>query len=152
MLFSPERADGLAQQIRTASVPTVDIFSGIIADCTRLPTLVKAGKAAQIDRLLKSGAWTDVALSVIESELPAWKVRRLIFEDGEWFCSLSRQQNLPAELDDTADAHHECLPLAILSAFMEARRRVVASRGNHSTIAPKIRTAAENPICCDNFA
>ena len=152
MLFSPEREDGSALQIRSASVPTVDIFSGIIAECTRLPTLIKAGKAAQFGQMLKAGAWTDAALSVIALELPAWKVRRLIFEDGEWVCSLSSQQNLPAELDDTADAHHECLPLAILSAFLKARRRVVASRDNYSTIVPKIRAAAENPICCDNFA
>jgi hypothetical protein len=152
MLFRSEREDGLAQRVRTASTPTIELFSGIAADCIRLPTLIKAGKTAHIDQLLKAGAWTDAALAVIEFELPAWKVRRFIFEDGEWIVSLSRQPNLPVDLDDTADGHHECLPLAILCAFLEARRRVVTSRDNYSPIVPQIRTVAVNSICCDNFA
>jgi hypothetical protein len=60
--------------------------------------------------LIKIGAWVDIALTLIELELPGWKLRRLIREDGEWFCSLSQQPNLPATLDDMA--------------FLEARRRV----------------------------
>jgi hypothetical protein len=52
----------------------------------------KAGKAARIDQLIKAGAWSDAALTLIELELPAWKVRRLVYEDGEWFCSLSTER------------------------------------------------------------
>ena len=152
MLFRPKHEDRLAEQVRAASVPTKELFTGTIAHCVRLHTLIKAGKAAQIGPLLKAGAWTDVALAMIECELPGWKVRRLILEDGEWICSLSRQQRLPAEFDDTADGDHECLPLAILCAFLEARRRVVTSRDNHAPIVPHIQTGAENRVCCDNFA
>ena len=65
-----------------------------------------------IDELIEARAWNDAALTLVELELPAWKQRRLIYEDGKWHCSLSRHPNLPVALDDTATASHEVLPLA----------------------------------------
>jgi hypothetical protein len=114
--------------------------------------LKRTEKAALIDRLIEAGAWTDLALALIEIELPAWKLRRLVHENGEWLCSLSRQPNLPAELDDSADAGHEVLPLAILSALVEARRKTGAAR---VTSTPTVRQAGTMPVyavCCDSFA
>jgi hypothetical protein len=105
---------------RHAHALTPDLISNVIADaCTRLPAMKRAGKAARIDQLIETGAWDDAALALIELELPAWKLRRLVYEDGEWLCSLSKQPNLPVGLDDTADASHEVLTLAILSACIE---------------------------------
>ena len=54
--------------------------------------------------------------------MPGWKLRRLVYEDGEWICSLSRNRQLPDWLDDAADARHETLALAILAAIVEAQR------------------------------
>ena len=155
MLFNPKHDDRLARlmnQLRLAPALTVDLAARVIADaCTRLPTLNRNGKAARIDRLIEAGAWNDAALALIELELPAWKLRRLVYEDGEWFCSLSRQPNLPAEIDDTADAAHEALPLAILSAFLEARRRTDADCEISSRTEPQVRPASGHAICCDTF-
>jgi len=53
------------------------------------------------------------------------------------------------ELDDAIDAHHEVLPLAILSAFLEARRDS-AARKNQTV--PQVRSAPAHAVCCDNFA
>src|SRR5665213_1260292 len=92
------------------------------------------------------------ALTLIELELPAWKLRRLVYEDGEWFCSLSKQPNLPVALDDTADARHEVLPLAILSAFVEARCTTSAARETSSPTVPQVQPTSGIVICCDNFA
>ena len=69
--------------------------------------------------------------------MPGWKLRRLICENGEWFCSLSRQPNLPAALDDTADASHDVLPLAILLAFGGARRMAAIPSGAPSGSAKR---------------
>jgi hypothetical protein len=102
--------------------------------------------------LIEAGAWTDATIALIELELPAWKLRRLVYEDGEWLCSLSRQPNLPVALDDTADASHEVLPLAILSAFVEARRRANAMRETSLRIVPQVRRTSGYAICCDNFS
>ena len=75
-----------------------------------------------VDRLIGSQAWTEAALALVEHELPLWKLRRLVFEEGVWLCTLSKQRNLPIWLSDDAEASHESLPLAILAAFIEARR------------------------------
>jgi hypothetical protein len=155
MLFDPkyvEHLDALEAQLRRASALTPDLISNVIADaCTHLPVVNRAGKAAQINQLIEAGAWDDAALALIELELPAWKLRRLVYEDGKWLCSLSTQPNLPLALDDTADASHEVLPLAILTAFVEARRRTGAMRETSLTTVPPVRRTPGYAICCDNF-
>ena len=156
MLSNPkyeDRLDRLTEQLRLAPTLTADLVSDVVADaCTRILVLNRAGKAVWIDRLIEAGAWSDVALALIEFELPTWKLRHLIYEDGEWFCSLSKQPNLPVALDDTADARHEVLPLAILSAFVEARRKTSAVREPNLPAVPQVRPTSGNTICCDNFA
>lgn len=156
MLFhakDEDRLDRLTEQLKLAPALTRDLISTVMAEaCTRLAVLRSAGKTARIDRLIETGAWNDAALTLIELELPAWKLRRLICEDGQWFCSLSKQPNLPVDLDDTADANHEVLPLAILGAFVEARRMASAARGIRPQTVPQIRPKSGHAICCDNFA
>jgi hypothetical protein len=156
MLLDPkheERLDRLTNELRLAPALSPDHFSRIIADaCTRLPLLNKAGGAARIDQLIKVGAWSDAALALIELELPAWHLRRLVYEDGEWICSLSRHPTLPAALDDTADASHTVLPLAILGALLAARRMTGTAREANSSTVPQVQPATGNVVCCDNFA
>jgi hypothetical protein len=72
----------------------------------------------------RPGPWADAATALVELELPARKFRRAVYEGGERLCSLSRQPNLSLELDDTVDARHEKLALAILRAFVETRKLV----------------------------
>jgi hypothetical protein len=126
ILFSPNHEavlDRLANELQLARAVTGELFSRIAGNtCRRLPLLNKAGKSRQFDRLIEAEAWTDAALALIELEPPGWKLRRLAYEDGQWICSLSRQPNLPAQIDDTVDSNHEVLALALLSAFVEARR------------------------------
>ena len=152
MLFDPkqeDRFDRLIDQLRLAPALTPDLISHVIVDaCTRLPAV----KTTRIDQLIEAGAWTDATIALIELELPAWKLRRLVYEDGAWLCSLSKQPNLPVALDDTADASHEVLPLAILSAFVEARRRANAMRETSLRIVPQVRRISGYAICCDNFS
>ena len=153
MLFdlkNEDRFDRLNDQLRLAPALTPDhLFSNVIAHaCTHL----RAEKTNRIYRLIEAGVWVDAALALIALELPAWKLRRLVYEDGEWLCSLSRQPNLPAALDDTADATHEVLPLAILSAFVEARRRTGAMRETSLPTVPPVRRTPGYAICCDNFS
>jgi hypothetical protein len=141
--------DEIDENLQVAVEPTCSMFSKIIADaCTRIPILA----GAQI-RLAEVGAWTDAAFALIDLELPTWKVRRLAYENGQWFCCLSRQPNLPMALDDCAEATHETLPLAILSAFLEACRRSHMIQKSASAV-PQIQQpmAEHNLMCCDDFA
>ena len=143
--------DRLDEELRFGPPPTPGLFANIIGSaCTRIPILTKSGKATALDRLIESSAWTDAALALLELELPAWKLRRLVCEGGEWICSLSRQPNLPAALDDTVDAVHEAMPLAILLAFLQARRAAAIPRA--ISVVPTVMPGAAELICCDNFA
>ena len=154
MLLNPTNENPgtrLLEKLHRAGTLTPDLMSEIIAAaCPRLALLPKSGKAAaRIAQLLACSAWADAGLALIELELPGWSLRRLAYDDGEWHCTLSRQPNLPVEIDESADSHHEALPLAILSAFLEAQaRRFVCE----TTVVPQIRSALTHPVCCDNFA
>ena len=154
MTYGPDHAvwfDRLSEAVRVAPKPTPGIVSQIIVtSCSRIP--LHRGKATEIGQLIRLGAWLDAVLALIELELPSWKLRRLIREDGEWFCSLSQQPNLPVTLDDTADGTHEVMPLAILLAFLEARRRMSLAAQPVATAVPTVDPAPDTLISCDNFA
>jgi hypothetical protein len=155
MAFTADREvlfDRLDEELRFASQPAPDLFAKIIASvCSRIPILTRSGKTTGIDRLIESGAWTDCALTLLELELPMWKIRRLAFESGEWLCSLSQRPNLPLEFDDCVDASHEMLALAILRAFVGARRNTSSTRPVTSRV-PQLLSLPADAICCDNFA
>jgi hypothetical protein len=148
MLFFPkyeEQLGVLEERLRRAHALTPDLMSDVIAKaCTQ------ATHKARVNQLIEAGAWTDATLAMAELELPSWNLRRLIREDGEWLCSLSKQPNLPLALDDTAEASHQVLPLAILAAFVEARRKTEAMRETSQTV-PQLRPTSGYAVCCDNF-
>jgi hypothetical protein len=143
----------LQAQIRRASAITPGLMADVMARaCGHLQAQHRTAKA-RVARLIESNAFADATLALLELERPQWKLRRLIYEDGEWYCSLSKHIGLPAELDDEmAEASHESLPLAILSAFVEAgRHSLVAGEGRPRSV-PQVRPAQGYAICCDNFA
>jgi len=144
--------DRLEDEVRFAAKPSSGLFSKIIAGlCTRMSALDRAGRTRPIGPLLEMQAWTESALALIRYELPAWQVRRMVHDGAAWMCSLSRQPFLPPGLDDGVDATHESLPLAILMAFLEARRRM-ATLPQAPTTIPSIAPAPEGVVCCDNFS
>jgi hypothetical protein len=141
----------LTERLRDAHAVTGALLSEVIgATCRRFPSAGQIDKTARIERLIGSGAWTDAALALIDLELPMWQVRRIAYDDGEWYCALSRERELPDWLDRSIEAHHADLALAILSAFVDVQRfSAPASRPSVPTVS---RDA--NPlyvVCCDNF-
>jgi hypothetical protein len=145
--------DRLERLVRRAAAPSPALIQDVLSHtCARIQILERAGKANKIERLIAAGAWCDVVCALIELEIPAWSIRRLVHEDGEWLCSLTREPNLPSTLDDTADASHESLPLAILCAFLEVQRKLASLRDTCASPVPQIRSGARRSICCDNFS
>lgn len=146
-----ELLDRLEEQLRRARVVAADLMTDVIAQaCVRVQVHHSTTKA-RINRLIESGACIDAALALIELELPRWKLRRLVYEDGQWLCSLSRQPMVPLELDDVAEASHDIMPLAILLAFLGALRAAAPSEARIVTV-PQHRPAQGHALCCDNFA
>ena len=155
MLFEPVHEDNferLSARLRLAPDITADLLSDVMAICVRLAVLTRAGKTGRLNDLVEAKAWTDATLTLIALEMPNWKLRRLEYEDGEWVCSLSTQPNMPLAIDDTADARHEVLALAILGAFLDARGKNSEVRETRSLTVPRLRPASGHAMCCDNFA
>jgi hypothetical protein len=155
MSFDPNHGEDLRElqeQIHRARTMTAQLMAHVIARaCARLQAHPRTSKA-RVTHLIESGAAIDATLALLELELPQWKLRRLIYDDGEWHCSLSKHIALPAELDDMAEGNHESLPLAILSAFVEARRHSLTAGESRPQSVPQVRPMQGYAICCDNFA
>jgi hypothetical protein len=145
-----ERLARLEQEFRRARTATPELMSTLITQaCLRFAAHGAAAKAA-VNRLIESGAWTDAALALVELELPQWKFRRIVRENGEWHCSLSRQPQLPFGLDDIAEASHENLALAILIAFLEVRCAAAVNAAGRTAV-PQVRSEPISALCCDNL-
>jgi hypothetical protein len=152
MLFDPKHdlpLGRLEAQLRSARAPTAGLLSDVIAEAC--DSECETAAKLRINRLIAAGAWTDAALALVELELPQWSLRRIVYEDGEWHCCLSRQPQLPLGLDEVAEASHEILALAILLAFLQVRRHVAASATAVTTV-PHIGPTPGYAMCCDDFA
>jgi hypothetical protein len=143
----------LNDRLRDAHTVTAGLISVVIeAACRRFPSVGQSEKTARIERLIASEAWTDTVFALIELELPQWQVRRIAYDEGEWHCALSRERELPEWLDQSIEAHHPDLPLAILSAFVDAQRISSPSTRTSVPIVQRNANALYEPLCSDNFA
>ena len=140
----------LNDRLRDAPAATAALMSEVISQtCRRFPSTGQSSKTARVERLIQSGAWTDAALALIDLELPPWQVRRIAYDEGEWHCALSRQRELPEWLDQSVEAHHADLALAILRAFVEVQRVTAPSS---RTSVPTVPRELYEPLLTDNFA
>jgi hypothetical protein len=145
--------DDIDDRLRHADHVTAKLTSAVIAAaCRRFPSAGQGERTARVQRLMAAEAWTDAAFALIELELPQWQVRRIAYDEGEWHCALSRERELPEWLDQSVEAHHPDLPLAILSAFVEAQRASAPSIRPSVPIVQREAGAVSEALCSDNFA
>jgi len=152
LLSDPQNPAELGDRLRNADGVTAEFLSEIISrTCRRFASASQGSKTARLERLIESGAWTDAALALIDLELPQWQVRRIAYDEGEWHCALSRQRELPDWLDQSVEARHADLALALLSAFVEVQRvSAPLSRASVPAVRPDANPLYE-PVCSDNF-
>src|SRR6266436_5630861 len=142
----------LDYRLRDAHAVTSELIAEVIGEtCRRFPSVGQTEKTARIERLIQTAAWTDAALALIDLELPLWQIRRIAYDEGEWYCALSRERELPDWLDRSVESHHADLALAILSAFVDAQR--IASPASITSVpaVPRDANPLYEPVCCDNF-
>jgi hypothetical protein len=153
MLSKHPNPGRLDHRLSDAPAVTSDLMAQVIGEtCRRFASIGRNEKSAQIERLLQSEAWTDAALALIDLECPQWQVRRIVYDEGEWHCALSRERELPDWLDQSIETRHADLALAILSAFVDAKR-IEAPAGRPSVpAAPRETNALYEPVLSDNFA
>ena len=143
----------LNDRLSDAHAVTAKLMSELIgATCRRLPSAGRPAKSARIERLIGSQAWIDAALALIDLELPQWQIRRIAYDGGEWHCALSRAREVPEWLDQSIEARHADLSLAILSAYLDAQRVSISSRRTSVPIVACATNAIYAPFCCDDFA
>jgi hypothetical protein len=153
-LCAHDLSEKLERDICRANAATADVVSAVLdlalARCA-LPNRVH--RANRIHELASAQAWTDAALALVALE-PSRVLRHLIYEDGEWHCTLGSLGPAPGWLDDTLDFSHPDLALAILGALVLA-----LGQKSHAASAPVSvpRLPAEprdltGYINCDNFA
>jgi hypothetical protein len=142
----------LSDRLRAAPAVTAELMSQVIGEaCRRFPSVGQTEKTARIERLIKSEAWTDAAVALVDLELPLWQVRRIAYDEGEWYCALSRERELPDWLDRSIETRHADLALAILSAFVEAQRISTPPTTTSVPAVARDANALYEPVCCDNF-
>jgi hypothetical protein len=154
MLFSENHdATALCDQLRDANAVTPDLIAEVIdVACRRYPSHGQTAKTARIEQLVDARAWTDVALALIDLELPTWQIRRIAYDGGEWHCALSRERELPDWLDQASEGRHADLSVALLCAFVEAQAANASlSQPSVPTVARRLKPLYE-PVCCDNVA
>lgn len=145
-------SEELICRLRDAHAVTSELLEDVIrGTCWRFLSIRQAENSARLKRLMNSGAWTDAVLALIELELPQWQVRRIVYDAGQWHCALSRQRELPDWLDQSIEACHADLSLAILLAFAEARRVGASPIMASVPSVPCVANALYTAVCCDNF-
>jgi len=150
MLFDELSCGRLEERLHRANAPTPDLVNEVIgAVCPRLACL-GANALGGIVRLTQTGAYVDAALTLIELELPQWKLRRLEHDEGNWCCVLSKQPWLPLEFDEKVEAIHQILPLAILIALVLARH--VSLLSSMASSVPQVKPATIYAVSCDNYS
>ncbi|QWG24480.1 hypothetical protein KMZ93_06135 [Bradyrhizobium sediminis] len=153
VLSGRQQPAGIHDRLREAHAVTAKLLSDLIGEtCRRFPSAGRSEKTARIERLIGSEAWTEAALALIDLEMPQWQVRRIAYDEGEWHCALSRQRELPEWLDQSIEARHADLPLAILTAFVEAKAASAPASRTSVPAVPHNADAICEPAGCDNFA
>jgi hypothetical protein len=153
LLSEHHHSGELSDRLRDVHAVTGELIAEVVDEtCRRFPPIRRTEKTARIEQLIGSGAWTDAALALIDLELPQWQVRRIAYDEGEWYCALSRERELPDWLDRSIEARHADLSLAILSAFADAQRISTPKSRTSVPIVPRNANPLYEPVCCDNFA
>jgi hypothetical protein len=151
-ILKPHNLGELGARLRDACEVNAKLMTEVLdVSCRRYPSLAQREKTARLEQLIRSGAWTDAALALIDLELPLWQVRRIAYDEGEWHCALSRERELPDWLDQSIEARHADLALAILSAFIETQR--VSEPETRTSVPAVSRSMWEfyEPLPTDNF-
>ena len=140
----------LSSRINDAPMATIALLREIVGVSRRTSPRQNV-RAVRIERLISAGAFAEAALALIDLELPEWRLRRITYDGGEWYCTLSRARELPDWLDQSTEVHHHDLALAILSAFVEAQCASVSKR---RPSVPTVNREVDVVYAqtCDNFA
>jgi hypothetical protein len=111
------------------------------------PSYLNAGaRESRIHGYVAAGAWTSALSALINLELPNWCIRRLVQDDGSWWCAMNECQPVYWR-DDEVDERHDDLDLAIATAFLTAlcRSMTTAVAPARETVESRVLALAHLP-------
>jgi len=152
MLHQLERSERLAalvNRLNGAAQPTEAAFIEVLEASEPVAHTGQWRVAANLNRLIRCKAWTEAALASIEVLTPRRRLCRLIYDGGEWFCSLSSHRDLPDWLDQMIESHHQDISLSILTAVVEAMHNDNANCTPPMHKCPRLMPKAL--VLCENF-
>jgi hypothetical protein len=144
--------DRLVRRISSAEGATSPLLSDVVNFvCSRLWTRPKF-RQDQILAWLKTGASFDLLRALIEVELPGWRLARLQYDGGQWYCTICRgTAQLEWAAADVTCGHVDPV-LAMLRALLE----VLAMDGVEDEADEGVLRRQQNPdmnyVLCDNFS
>lgn len=106
----------------------------------------QASIVGRAELLTSAGARLDAALALLDL-MPAWRLRRLVFDGGCWHCSLSRHSAMPDWLDQTVDAQAGDSAVAVITALADLVDSCAVGEGEDMQ---PIDDGAER-VSCDHF-
>src|SRR5690348_16868916 len=118
-LVSRHKLLTLSHRIKQSEKVTPQLMRELIEAVFGRVTEDTSGQASAVWRMARAEAYVDAALALIDTALPDWSVRRICYEDGEWWCAMNPRQPVYWE-DDEVDEAHPVMALAILKAFVTA--------------------------------
>jgi hypothetical protein len=147
-----EKLGRIIDRLDRADELSADLWAEIVSGaCVRAASMTATPILARLKKCATDGAWVDAALALIDVELASWKVRRIVYDDGEWHCALSRERYLPEWLDCAVEATHCDLALALIRVALEAMRETPSRVGRRKAVTPVGRDDGREFVCCDNF-
>lgn len=101
--------DKLQREISGANLATADLVLAVLDLALARCALSDRGEQAnRIHELIGAQAWTDAMLALVALDRSR-VLRHVIYEEGEWRCTLGSLWPLPAWVDDTIEfAHGSC--------------------------------------------
>jgi hypothetical protein len=126
-VFAGPKLPAVRRQIDQASAVTPALIRAIMEATCGPATEDKTGRTTAIWRLARAEAYVDAALSLIGTVLPDWSVRRICYEDGQWWCAMNPRRPVYWDADEVDEAH-PVLALAVFKAFVTALHRVRSAR------------------------
>ena len=111
------RVESLRRSLERTPLPTHHLMSEVLRVVCPHRLAARDDRSVQLRQWLETHAFLQIALALVEWELPDWSVRRLGQENRIWWCAITHRHMIDWGGEEE-DESHEDMTLAILKSFL----------------------------------